>query len=56
MNVVLHSSCPLSSLGEDATPTKDQNQTMTILTGAKLKSAEEMEEEEEENVMEFSFQ
>jgi len=56
VNVVLCSSRPLNSPDKDATLTKDQSLTMSILTGAKLKSAEEIEEDEEENVIEFSFQ
>ncbi len=56
LEVVLHSSWPLeSSSGEE--PKKDLSQTTTILTAAKLKSREEIEEEaDEEGVLEFSFQ
>ena len=56
LEVVLHSSWPLVSPEGDEPSKKKLSQTVTMLTGAKLKSKEEIEAEDEETIMEFSFQ
>ena len=59
LGVTLHSSM---SPNASAPPTGDQghlvsqSQILSVLTGNKLKDKEEMEDEEEETVMEFTFQ